>query len=530
MNKRSWILAVAAALALCTGAFAAEKVFVYNLGVEPRTIDPALNNAVDGSTIINNIFEGLVRISFNDSPEPGLAEKWDVSEDGLTWTFHLREGLKWSDGKPLTAEHVRYGYMRVLDPEVASPYAYLAFGILNGEEFYNGKCKREDVGIKALDDRTLEVKLAYKDPLLLDHFSYHIFFPARPDVVEANPRGWTSDPKTCVGNGPFYLSGWNHNAEMELTKNPYYWDAKNVKIDKVRVVMIADPNTSLAAFKSGKIDFTPRMPAMQIPMLLKSGVALPRFELGTSFSVFNITKPPFDNPLIRKAFALAVDRTALTEKVTMSGQVPAEAFIPLGIPGPSDDKDFRAASGKSYFSVHAQPEEARKLLAEAGYPDGKGFPKITYKYNTNEGNKNIAEALQAMWKQNLGIEVDLYNEEWKVFINTRNQKDYQIARHSYLVDFFDAGSLLDLFVTDSPENVTGYSNAKYDELMHASRKEMDREKRIKMMLEAEDIVLKDVPLIPLYYNGSAYLLNKRIKGLYLSPRKWDFFRGIEIVQ
>ncbi len=530
MNKRSLFLAAAAALAICSGAFAAEKVFVYNLGVEPRTIDPALNNAVDGSTIIYNTFEGLVRIGFDDRPEPGMAEKWDISDDGMTWTFHLRDGLKWSDGKPLTAEDVRYGFLRVVDPEVASPYAYLAFSILNAENFYNGKCKREDVGIKALDDKTLEVKLGEKDPLLLDHFSYHIFFPARADVVEANPRSWTNSPDTIVCNGPFYLSDWQHNAELTLTKNPYYWDAANVKLDKVRCVMIADANTCLAAFKSGKLDFTKRLPAMQIPMLLKSGQAKSLTTLGTSFSVFNVTKPPFDNPLVRKAFSLAIDRRALTDKVTMSGQVPADGFIPIGIPGPTKDKDFRTANGKHYFDEHARPEEARKLLAEAGYPDGKGFPKVTYKYNTNEGNKNIAEALQAMWKQNLGIEVDLYNEEWKVFINTRNQKDYQIARHSYLVDFFDAGSLLDLFVTNAPENVTGYSNPEYDKLMLDSRKEMDHEKRINLMLQAEDILLQDMPFIPLYYNAAAYMLNPRVKGLYLSPRSWDFFRGIDIVE
>lgn len=529
MRKRSWILAAAAALALCASAYAAEKVFVYNLGVEPRTIDPVLNNATDGSTVIYNLFEGLVRVSLEDKPEPGLAKSWDVSEDGLTWTFHLRDGLKWHDGTPLTAEHFRYGLLRVVDPNVASPYAFLGFPIVNAENFYNGKCKAEDVGIRAVDNTTLELKLAYQNPLMLDHLSYHIFFPAKPEVVEAHPRDWTTSPDTILCNGPFYLTEWKHNAEMTLVKNPHYWDAENVKIDKVRVVMITDPNTALAAFKGGKIDFTKRLPSMQIPVLLKSGQAKTVNTLGVSFSVFNVTQPPFDNPLVRRAFALAVDRQGIVDKVTMAGQAPANAYIPYGLPGPEDGKDFRSA-GKSYFSNRAQPEEARKLLAEAGYPDGKGFPKVTYKYNTNEGNKNIAEALQAMWKRNLGIEVELYNEEWKVFINTRFQKNYQIARHAYLVDFFDPASLMDILVSDSPENVTGYNNPEYDKLVVAARSEMDHAKRIGYLLKAEDILMQDLPVLPINYYSTPYMVSERVKGMYISPRNWDFFRGVEIVK
>ena len=298
---------------------------------------------------------------------------------------------------------------------------------------------------------------------------------------------------------------------------------------KVRVVMITDPNTALAAFKGGKIDFTKRLPSMQIPVLLKSGQAKTVNTLGVSFSVFNVTQPPFDNPLVRRAFALAVDRQGIVDKVTMAGQAPANAYIPYGLPGPEDGKDFRSA-GKSYFSNRAQPEEARKLLAEAGYPDGKGFPKVTYKYNTNEGNKNIAEALQAMWKRNLGIEVELYNEEWKVFINTRFQKNYQIARHAYLVDFFDPASLMDILVSDSPENVTGYNNPEYDKLVVAARSEMDHAKRIGYLLKAEDILMQDLPVLPINYYSTPYMVSERVKGMYISPRNWDFFRGVEIAE
>lgn len=529
-GKLHLCLLTALLFAFFTGmGYAGEKNMVYNLAIEPRTIDPVLNNAVDGSIVIFNIFEGLVRIGLDDAPEPGHAESWTVSDDGMTWTFKLREGLKWSDGVPMTVEDFRYGFLRLLDPENASPYAHYGFFIKNGEAFFNGKAKAEEVGLKAIDDRTFQIQLEYPFPLVLDYLSYHIFYPARRDIVEKDPRGWTSSPATIVNNGPFMLTDWKHNSELTITKNPHYWDADNVKIDNVRMVMIVDANTALAAFKAGKIDFMRNPPSPMLPQLLKSGEAKVAPTLGTSFSVFNVTKPPFDDPRVRKAFALAVDRQILVDKVTMGGQKPALAFIPYGIPGSTKEKDFRA-EGQDFLPAKADVEAARKLLAEAGYPDGKGFPKINYTYNSNLLNKAIAEALQAMWKQNLGIEVELLNQEWKVFIDTRIQKNFDIARHAYLVDFFDAGSLLELWMTGVPENVAGYSNAEYDRLIKASTQEMDHAKRIGYFHDAERILMTDLPVLPLYYYATPYLQKARIKGLYQSPRNWDFFRAVEITE
>ena len=529
MKGKKWFLALAAVLCLMGTAWAGEKEIVYNLAIEPRTIDPVLNNAVDGSNVIFNLFEGLVRIGFDDAPEAGCAEKWEVSEDGMSWTFHLRKGLKWSDGKPMTAEEFRYGFLRAITPENASPYAHLGFFIKNGEAFFNGKAKAEEVGLVAVDDVTFRIDLEYQTPLMLDYLSYHIFYPARADVVEADPRGWTSKPETAIGNGPFMLADWQHNSEMTLVKNPHYWDADNVKIDKVRMVMITDSNTALAAFKGGKVDLIDNIPPQMTPQLIKSGEAKVAPTLGTSFSVFNVTRAPFDNPLVRRAFTLAVDRTVMAEKVAMGGQKPAVAFIPYGIPGVETEKDFRAEGG-AFLPDRADVEQAKKLLAEAGYPDGKGFPKVVYKYNLNPINKAIAEALQAMWKQNLGVEVELSNEEWKVFINTRMKHDFDIARHAYLVDFFDAGSLLELWQTGVPENVAGYANEEYDALIKDSLKQMDRAKRIEDMHKAEQILMQDLPVLPLYFYSTPYMQSARVKGIYMSPRKWVFFRGAEVVE
>ena len=529
MKGKKWFLALAAVLCLMGTAWAGEKEIVYNLAIEPRTIDPVLNNAVDGSNVIFNLFEGLVRIGFDDAPEAGCAEKWEVSEDGMSWTFHLRKGLKWSDGKPMTAEEFRYGFLRAITPENASPYAHLGFFIKNGEAFFNGKAKAEEVGLVAVDDVTFRIDLEYQTPLMLDYLSYHIFYPARADVIEADPRGWTAKPETALGNGPFMLADWQHNSEMTLVKNPHYWDADNVKIDKVRLVMITDSNTALAAFKGRKVDLIDNIPPQMTPQLIKSGEAKVAPTLGTSFSVFNVTRAPFDNPLVRRAFTLAVDRTVMAEKVAMGGQKPAVAFIPYGIPGVEAGKDFRAEGG-AFLPDRADVEQAKKLLAEAGYPDGKGFPKVVYKYNLNPINKAIAEALQAMWKQNLGVEVELSNEEWKVFINTRMKHDFDIARHAYLVDFFDAGSLLELWQTGVPENVAGYANEEYDALIKDSLKQMDRAKRIEDMHKAEQILMQDLPVLPLYFYSTPYMQSARVKGIYMSPRKWVFFRGAEVVE
>ena len=523
------LLALMAALFLAGTGAAAEGEIVFNLAVEPQTIDPVRNNAVDGSNVIFNLFDGLVRIGFDDAPEPGCAERWEVSEDGMTWTFHLRKGLKWSDGKPLTAEDFRYGLLRLLDARNASPNAYMAYFLKNGEAFFNGKAGSEDVGIDVPDDATLRLRLENPAPLMLDCLSFYAFAPARADVVEQDPRGWATKPESLVSNGPFVLSEWKHNSELTLTKNPNYWDADNVKIDKVRMVMITDSNTALAAFKAGKVDLLDRIPPQMTPQLIQSGEAKVAPALGTAFCVFNVARAPFDDPRVRKAFTLAIDRTAMVEKVTLGGQKSAVAFIPYGIPGVGSDRDFRAEGG-TFLPERADPEAAKKLLAEAGYPDGKGFPKVAYKYNLSSTNKAIAEALQAMWKQNLGVEVELANEEWKVFLNTREQGDFQIARHAYVTIFFDAGSLLEGWVTGSPKNVARYSDPEYDALIRDSLKQMDRSKRMEDMHRAEAILMRDLPVLPLYFYSTPYMQSARVKGIYISPRSWVLFRGAEVAE
>ena len=529
MRKVLLILILVIMTASSSLAAGSKSEIVFNLGADPRTIDPALNNTVDGNNVISNIFEGLVRTSFNDSPEPGCADHWEVSDDGLKWTFHLRDNIKWSDGQAITASEFREGFLRAMRPETASLYAYYTFFIKNSEEFYNSRVSEDEVGVYAPDDKTLIIELEYSNPLTLDYIAFPIFVPAR-DFMNEDPS-WAAKPETLISNGPFKLESWKHGdgGEIVLVKNPEYWDAENVKVDKLRFVMINDSNTALAAFRAGRIDYMSSIPSPMLPMLLKTGQAISMPALGTAFCDFNITREPFNDPRVRRAFTLAIDRKIIIDKILMGGQRPATGLVCDVVPGSSQTQDFRSEGG-AFLPERSDIEQARKLLAEAGYPDGKNFPKVSYKYNSNPGNKSLAEALQGMWKSALGVEVELLNEEWKVFLETRIRLDYDIARDAWLMDFFDAGSILELCITNSPQNNTGYSNPEFDELMRKANYEMDHVKRINYMHEAEKILMNDLPVLPIYFYSSAIMQSKGVKNIYHSPRGFVLFRGAEVVK
>ena len=524
-----FLLAVLAVIAIVSVSSAGTKEIVFNLGADPKTIDPALNNALDGCNVDVNIFDGLLRLNVNDKPEPACTESWEVSDDGMTWTFHLREGLKWSDGKPLTAQHFKDGFLRALDPETGSPYAYYAFFIKNGEAFFNGKAKREDVGLSAPDDKTLVIHMEYQNPLMLEYLAFTLFAPARMDIVNDNPRGWAARPETLVCSGAFMLESWKHGdgGEMTLVKNPNYWDADNVKAERLRFVFITDENTAYAAFRAGRIDYMDSASSQMIPMLLKTGAAKTSPALGTAFCDFNMNRKPFDDVRVRKAFALAIDRRVIVDKILLGGQIPASGIICNAIPGAADAQDFRTEGG-AFLPERADPASAKRLLAEAGYPDGKDFPKVSYKYNSNAGNKQIAEALQGMWKQVLGVDVELLNEEWKVFIETRQKKEYDIARDACMFDFVDAMSILEQFITTSPQNHTGYSNPKFDDVMKKAAYEMDHVKRINYLHEAEKMLMEDLPCAPIYFYTSIEMQSKRVRNIHKTALGLVLFRNAEV--
>ncbi|WP_027308600.1 peptide ABC transporter substrate-binding protein [Caloramator sp. ALD01] len=507
----------------------AEQVIKYNLGSEPKTLDPALNSAVDGATVIVNTFVGLTRLDAKDQPVPGVAEKWDVSADGMTYKFYLRKDVKWSDGKPVTAKDFEYAWKRALAPETAAEYAYQLYYLKNAEAYNTGKGKAEDVGVKALDDYTLEVTLEYPTPYFLSLTAFPTYMPVRQDIVEKDKEKWATNPETYIGNGPFKLKEWKIKEAIILEKNPNYFDAANVKLDRIEIKMIDDQNTALTSFQQGELDFIESPPTQQIPTLLSQGVAKVYPYLGTYFYVINLTDKAdqidaaaakaLKDVRVRKALTLAIDRKALIETVTKAGQQPATSFVPSGIIM-ADGKDFK---NKDYYKAEGDVQEAKRLLAEAGFPDGKGFPKITVMYNTSAGHQNIAQAIQAMWKENLGIDVELANQEWKVFQSTRNKKEYLIARHGWIGDYNDPMTFLDMWTSKSGQNDAGYNNPEYDKKVDAAKRESDPVKRIQLLHEAEDILMNDMPVIPLYYYVNVACIKDYVKDVHKSPLGFVYF-------
>jgi len=508
-----------------TGVAAAKQILTYINGAEPRYLDPALNNAVDGANIIINCFEGLTRVNVKGETVPGMAEKWVISKDGKTYTFYLRDA-KWSDGKPVTAYDFEYAWKRALDPKTASEYAYQMYYIKNGRAFNEGKAKVGDVGVKALNAKTLQVTLEAPTSYFIDLTNFPTYFPVRKDIVEKYGDKWATDPKTYIGNGPFKLTTWVHNSKLEFVKNNNYWDKKSITLEKIIYKLSEDEKANLMAYEAGQVDGAEGIPTDEIPRLIKQKKMKIWPELGLYYYDLNNAFPQFKDKRVRLALSLAIDRTYIVEQIGKLGQKPATAIVPYGIPGVS--KDFRTEGG-NFLPVKADLAKAKRYLAEAGYPDGKGFPEIEIIYNTNEGHKKIAEAIQNMWKQ-LGISVKLTNMEWKVLQDRRQKKDYIVARDGWLGDYVDPMTFLDLFTSYSENNNTNWSNKEYDKLIDQAKMETDRKKRMELMHKAEKIIMEDFAIIPIYYYVKGQLLKDYVKNYYISPLGFNYFMYAKIVK
>ncbi len=502
---------------------------------EPSTIDPALNSAVDGGVMLNHAFEGLIRQvddgKGNAILEPGIAESWDVSEDGLEWTFHLRENAKWSDGKPVTAQDFFFAWNRLVDPKTTADYQYMLDMVAGYDKASKGEGKLE---IEAVDEKTFKVKLNTVCPYFEEICAFPSTFPVRADILEAHGDEWTFTPETYVSNGPYKMQEWKHNSNITFVKNPEYWDAENVKCETVKFHLMDDVNAQFAAFRGGELDYMQEAPENEVPGLIESGEMTIEDYIGTYYVTFNTSKAPFDDPRVREAFTLAIDRSRIVKEVTGRGEVEAGGFVPngiYGVEGPGG-KDFRTVGGDYYKATkddyEANCKKAKELLAEAGYPDGEGFPVIEYLYNTSESHKAVGEALQNMWQTKLGVQVTLQNQDWGVFLEERKSGNYQIARAGWIGDYNDPMTFLDQFLTGGGNNDPQYANPKYDKLIKAAKKSMDSKERMKLMHEAEDILIgKDYVVAPIYYYTQPYLVNEKMKGMYYTPLGFFFFKNVE---
>ncbi len=489
--------------------------FTFINGPEPETIDPALMTGVIEGRLVAALFEGLTNYDPKDlSPIPAIAKEWQISDDGLTYTFYLRKS-NWSNGEPLTAHDFVYSWKRALAPETAADYAYQLYYIKNAKPFNEGALTDfGEVGVSAVDDYTLVVTLEHPTPFFLFLTAFPTLQPVNRRCIEKYGDNWTKEGN-IVSNGPFSLKGWKINQKIRLVKNPYYWDVEHVSINSIDVLTVESANTAFNTYETGCADLVSAIP-MQLIDVLKGR---PDFHtstyLGTYFYRFNVTKPPFNDVRVRKAFVMAVNKEEIVKYVTRGGEIPARSFVPPDMPGYNPPiPPFNKGGIEGGLGLPYNAEEARRLLAKAGYPDGKGFPRTELLFNTSEANKDIAEVIQQMLKKNLNVNISLINQEWKVLLSSMKRLDYQLCRSSWVGDYVDPNTFLDMFVTNGGNNRTGWSNDEYDGLITEAAKEFDRHKGLEIFRKAERILLEEAPILPLYHYVSYNMFRPHVKGIY----------------
>ncbi|WP_282174099.1 peptide ABC transporter substrate-binding protein [Cytobacillus firmus] len=488
----------------------AEKVLYLNNGQEPTSFDPPIGFDSVSWSALNNLMEGLTRLGQNHEPEAAIAEKWDVSEDGKTYTFHIREGAKWSNGDAVTAGDFEFAWKRLLNPDTGSSAAFLGYFIEGGEAYNNGEGSADDVKVKAVDDKTFEVTLVSPQAYFLSVITNPAFFPINEKVATENPQ-WFAEAESFVGNGPFNLTEWEHDSHFVMEKNDQYWDADNVKLEKINWAIIDDTNTEYQMYQTGELDVS-AVPSELSEKLL--GEAKVEDQAGDYFYRFNVNMEPFQNENIRKAFAMAVDQKQIVDFVTKNGEKPAYGFVSYGFKD-ADGKDFRETAGDL---IQTNLEEAKSLLKKGMEEEGyETLPEVTLTYSTSDSHKKIAEALQQMFKENLGVEVKLANMEWNVFAEEQKALKFQLSRSSFLADYADPINFLENFQTGHSMNRTGWSNEEYDQLIKDAKNEADEAKRFELMYEAEKILFEEMPIIPIHFYNQVYLYNDAVSGIVRHP-------------
>ena len=486
------------------------NVLRININAEVKDLDPHLVTGVPEHRVLASLFDGLTGVDpATYAPLPAAAESWTISGDKRVYTFKLRKDGEWSNGDPVTAQDFIYSYKRMLSPGLAADYAYLLHCLKNAKAFNQGVIANfDDVGARAIDNHTLELTLENPTPYLLAMQIHQAWFPVHQATIEAHgamdKRGtpWTR-AGNHVSNGPFRLTEWSPNEVIKVARNEHYWDRDKVRLDGIEFYPIDDLSTEERSFRSGKIQMTGDIPEHKIADYQAKEPNLIHIDpyLGVYFYRLNTTRPPFNDKRVRQALSLATDRAELTRNVTKGGQTPATSYVPPGIAG------YDTAPVLEF-----NPEKARALLAEAGFPNGESLPPVEILYNTSEQHKKIAEVMQQMWKKNLGVEVQLLNQDWKVYLDSTNSLDYSIARAAWIGDVVDPVNFLEMWLTDGGNNRTGYANPAYDALIQQAYAEPDPARRFALLKQAEDIVLEDLPIIPIYFYTRKYLQAPEVKG------------------
>lgn len=497
---------VCSSLTSCDSSGSRADLVILN-GAEPESIDPAVITGQLDGRVAYALFDGLAHFDRYGVPQPAIAQSWDISPDAKTYTFHLRPNAKWSNNEPVTANDFVESWKRTLLPETAAEYAYVMYHIKNAEAFNEGKIKDFSlVGVHALDAQTLRVELEDPTPYFLDLLSYVPYLPVYIPSVKQFGDDWIK-PAHLVNDGPFLMEEWRLNYRIRLRKNPNYWDVQNVHLQTVDLLPIENA-ISAYNFYASKVADLILDKGLTPPSLIPELKRRPDFHaapfLGDYFIRFNVTRKVFRDARVRQAFAMAIDRERIVRKITQAGEPPAYSFTPPGTAGYRPPEMFRF-----------DPEKARTLLADAGYPQGRGFSTVTYLYDNKKLNEDIAVEIQSMLWQELGVHVELQKQEWKVYLNSMNRRDYDFCRSSWIGDYNDPNTFLDCFVTNGGNNRTGWSNQQYDRLIEAAGKEADQRKRFDYFRQAEDILLNQAtPVCPLYfYMGIQIYDNARLGGI-----------------
>ena len=509
-----------------------KQELVFNLGADPETIDPTINTASEASTVILNAFECIMTLDENDNAVEGAAESVEVSDDGLVYTIKLRKDGKWSDGEPVVADNFKYSWVRALTKENAAEYAYQLYYIKNAEKYYNGEATADELGINVIDDYTLEVTLEAPTTYFPQLLAFPTYAPLREDIVSADPEGWATKPETYVTNGAFKLVQWDMKDQLVFEKNENYWNKDSIKLDKLTFKLVTDDTTAYSELQAGNFDVVNSVPTNEIEPGQEAGLVHVSPKLGTYYFGINVgkqddmaedVKTALSNKLVRQAINLAIDRQEIIDNVGKAEQVAAYSFVPEGIYNP-DGTEF---ADKEYYDpsdMDGNIEKAKELLKEAGYENGEGRPTIELLYNSEGAHKDICQILQENLAK-IGINIELANQEWAVFLNTRQQGGYEIARQGWIGDYSDPMTFLDLFVTGGGNNDSGYSKPEYDALIAAAKVETDPDKRKEQLREAEDILMDDMPILPIYYYTTVMGWNENVKGIQVSVLGTVYLQG-----
>jgi len=530
--------------------------FTFNNFTEVSTLDPATVTGVPEGRVMYAIFEGLVvKHPRTLEPIPGVAESWEVSPDGLTTTFRLRDDALWTNGDPVVAGDFVFSFERLLNPRTAAQYAYQLW-YAKGARAYStevdeqGRPKHafDTVGIRAPDPRTLVIELESPTPFFPDLLTFYPLMPVNPrnirDAQARWPETWEVawlQPENIVTNGPYRVVSRRVNDRLRLEKFPEYWDAENVAFRTIDVVCTEHYTTSLNLYLTGAVGWIDKIPVNLIPRLLPREDFNPEPYLGSYFYRVNVTRPPFDDARLRRALALTIDRRAIVEKITKAGQEPCWTLVPPGMPGYQPVK-MRCRTAQvppeGYDAAFEEDcAEARAILAELSYgPGGKALPTIELHYNTSEAHRAIAEVVADSWQKNLGLSAKLLNQEWKVYLDTQSGLTYDVSRSAWIGDYVDPNTFLDLFVTGGENNKTGWGNPRYDDLIRRAARELDETQRLALLAEAETILMDEVPILPIYYYVSQNIVAPRLGGFYENlqddhlPKFWYWMSDEELAR